>query len=60
LVKAVNEKIMQVVEFQGTGVTTHMMPFLQEIIGTTNFSEAPLDKLQLLNQAIDQKLGASA
>jgi len=60
LVKAVNEKIMQVQEFQGTGVTTHMMPFIEQHIGTTNFSEAPLDKLQILNQAIDQKLTAGA
>jgi len=60
LIKAVNEKIMQIPEFQGQGVTTHMMPFIKEYIGDTNFSDAPLDKLQVLNSAIDQKLSAGA
>lgn len=60
LVQAINEKCFQVPEFQGPGIANNMMPFLEQVIGTTNFSDAPLPDLQKLNAAIDAKLGAGA
>jgi hypothetical protein len=56
LVKECNAKLMQM--FQGSDIVDKMMPFLQETIGHTDFSEAPLDQLQTLKAAIDGRLGA--
>lgn len=56
LVKEINEKILTIPAFQGPGVMTSLMPFLQQQIGSTNFSDAPLDKLQSLKLAVDAKL----
>ena len=60
LVKEINQKIMSVPEFQGAGIHAAMMPFLQATIGTTNFSDAPLDQLQALKAAVDTKLAPRA
>jgi hypothetical protein len=60
LVKEINQKIMSVPEFQGAGIHANMMPFLQATIGTTNFSDAPLDQLQALKAAVDTKLAPRA
>jgi len=60
LVKEINQKIMSIPEFQGQGVVTAMMPFLQQVIGTTKFSDAPIDQLQTLKMAVDTKLAPRA
>ncbi len=59
LVRECNERLMTVPEFQNAGIATHMMPFLNTVVGTTDFSNAPLDKLQALKFALDAKLGAA-
>ncbi|KKL66159.1 hypothetical protein LCGC14_2147780, partial [marine sediment metagenome] len=60
LVKEINEKILTIPDFQGPGVMTNLMPFLTQTIGSTNFSDAPLDQLQLLKSKVDEKLGSGA
>lgn len=60
LIREINQKIMSIPEFQGQGIATKMMPFLQQTIGTTAFSEAPLDQLQTLKNAVDAKISARA
>ena len=56
MVREINQKIMSMPEFQGPGVM-NLGPFLQQTIGTAAFSDAPLDQLQILKNAVDAKLG---
>jgi hypothetical protein len=58
LVKELNQKIMSIPEFQGTGIVERMMPFLRQTIGIEAFSDAPMDKLLILKAAVDQKITA--
>ena len=51
-----NQKFLNIPDFQGPGIAQSMLPFLQQTIGTTNFSIAPLPDLVKLNAAVDNLL----
>lgn len=49
----INQKLLEIPDFQGPGIRDNMYPFLKNTIGTTDFSNAPIPDLVRLNQAID-------
>jgi len=49
----INQKLLDIPDFQGPGIKNNMYPFLMQTIGTTDFSSAPVPDLVKLNQAID-------
>ena len=55
LVQQVNDKLMNISEFQGPAIGKVMMPWIESVIGTADFSAAPIDQLVKLNTAIDQR-----
>jgi len=56
IIDQINKKVLDIPDFQGPGIAQNMMPFLEQTIGTTAFSDAPLQDLIKLNQAIDAKM----
>jgi len=52
LVRKVNQLLMEDPYFQGPGIMTDMIPFLQQTIGTTLFARARSYKLDKLYKAM--------
>jgi len=60
LVQKVNDKLMMVPEFQGPSIGKVMMPWIESVIGTADFSVAPIDQLLRLDAALDQRIHGQA